>query len=97
MAVIVRIPGALRADAGGHSQLEVPIRDGDQSAALGSVLDEVGRRWPLVERRIRDEHGQLRRFVNVYIDGEECRRLAGMATPVTEQSEILVVPSVAGG
>jgi sulfur-carrier protein len=46
---------------------------------------------------LRDERGELRRYVNVYVDGEECRRLEGLGTPVTDRTEILVIPSVAGG
>jgi molybdopterin converting factor small subunit len=94
VAVTVRIPGALRAEAGGQSSLEVA---GAPGCTLRAVLDDVGQRWPLLERRLRDEHGQLRRYVNVYVDGEECRRLDGLATTVTDPSEILIVPSVAGG
>ena len=94
MEVTVHLPGVLRTEAQGQSSVRVPA-DGDST--LGSVLDRIGERWPLLERRIRDERGELRRYVNVYIDGEECRWLAGVHTAVNERSEILVVPSVAGG
>jgi sulfur-carrier protein len=94
VAVTVRVPGVLRAEAGGNSSLELAVTEG---ATLGGVLDEIGVRWPLLERRLRDEQGQLRRYVNIYVDGEECRGLAGMATPVPDRTEVLVIPSVAGG
>lgn len=94
MAVTVRIPGALRAEAGGQSSLEVT---GAPARTLRAVLDDLDKRWPLLARRLRDEHGELRRYVNVYVDGEECRRLNGLATTVSDLSEILIVPSVAGG
>jgi sulfur-carrier protein len=94
MIVTVRIPGVLRAEAGGRSTVECETGDG---ATLASVLDDMAASWPLLERRIRDERGQLRRYVNVYVDGEECRRLEGLGTPVTDRTEILVIPSVAGG
>ena len=94
MAVTVRIPGVLRAEAGGQATVECVTGDG---ATLGSVLDDMAASWPLLERRIRDERGELRRYVNVYVDGEECRRLDGLGTPVTDRTEILVIPSVAGG
>ncbi len=94
MSVIVRIPGALRAESGGRSSLECAAGD---ATTLGSVLDEIGTAWPLLERRIRDERGELRRYVNLYVDGEECRRLDGLHTPVSDRAEILVIPSVAGG
>ena len=94
MAVTVRIPGALRAEAGGRSSVEVA---GSSTRTLRAVFDDLAQHWPLLERRLRDEHGELRRYVNVYVDGEECRRLDGLATTVTDPSEILIVPSVAGG
>jgi molybdopterin converting factor small subunit len=94
MAVIVRIPGVLRAEAGGRSTLELPA---DGGTTLRSILDEIGTTWPLLERRLRDERGDLRRYVNLYVDGEECRRLDGLTTAVPDRAEILVVPSVAGG
>lgn len=92
MSVTVLVPGALRGETGGAPRLDVPV-DG----TLGAVLDEMGRRWPRLERRIRDERGELRRYVNVYIDGEECRVLDGQRTAVRAGAEIQVLPSIAGG
>ena len=94
MAVTVRLPGVLAAEAGGRTVLEHEATD---DLTLGAVLDQIGARWPLLDRRIRDERGELRRYVNVYVDGEECRRMDGLRTPVSDRAEILVVPSVAGG
>ena len=94
MTVTVRIPGVLRAEAGGQSSLQIRAVSG---TTLGAVLDEIGTTWPLLERRIRDERGDLRRYVNLYVDGEECRRLAGLGSALSDRAEILVVPSVAGG
>jgi len=94
MAVTVRIPGVLRAEVGGQSSLEFAAVE---TTTLGGVLDKIGVTWPLLERRIRDEQGELRRYVNLYVDGEECRRLEGLRTPVSDRAEILVVPSIAGG
>ena len=88
----VLLPGMLRAEAGGSARLEVGY-----GGTLGVVLDEIGRRWPRLERRIRDESGALRRYVNVYVDGEDCRRTGGLATPVPAGAEVQVLPSVAGG
>jgi molybdopterin converting factor small subunit len=86
------VPGVLRSEAGGASRLEVSA-DG----SLRAVLDEVGERWPRLARRIRDESGVLRRYVNVYVDGEDCRRSGGLETPVRAAAEIQVLPSIAGG
>ena len=89
---IVVLPGVLREEAGGAGRLEVRA-----GGTLGGVLDEVAARWPRLERRIRDEQGELRRFVNVYVNGEDCRGLSGQATTVTAGAEIQVLPSIAGG
>jgi sulfur-carrier protein len=86
------VPGVLRADAGGERRLAVAA-DG----TLRGVLDEVGTRWPRLERRIRDETGALRRYVHVSVAGEDCRRTGGLDTPVGASAEVQVLPSVAGG
>ncbi|GAA0801496.1 MoaD/ThiS family protein [Spirilliplanes yamanashiensis] len=88
----VLVPGALRAETGGESRLPV-----EAGGTLGGVLDEVAARWPRLERRLRDETGALRRYVNVYVDGEDCRRTGGLDTPVAASAEVQVLPSVAGG
>ena len=88
----VLVPGVLRAEAGGSARLEV----GD-GGTLAAVMDEIKLRWPRLERRIRDENGVLRRYVNVYVDGEDCRRSGGLTTPVPAGAEIQVLQSVAGG
>ncbi|MFI7546294.1 ubiquitin-like small modifier protein 1 [Actinoplanes sp. NPDC049599] len=88
----VLVPGVLRAEAGGSRELQV-----EDGGTLAAVLDELKERWPRLERRIRDENGTLRRYVNVYVDGEDCRRSGGLDTPVPAGAEIQVLPSVAGG
>jgi sulfur-carrier protein len=90
--VTILVPGVLRGECDGHAKLEV-----EPVATLGEVLDRVALRWPRLHRRIRDEQGQIRRYVNVYVDGEDCRRLQGLGTSVTDNAEIQVLPSVAGG
>jgi molybdopterin converting factor small subunit len=90
--ITILLPGALRAEVDGASTLSVPA-----VGTLGAVLDEVAARWPRLARRLRDERGDLRRYVNVYVDGEDCRLLAGAATPVADGARIQVLPSVAGG
>jgi sulfur-carrier protein len=94
MAVLVSLPGVLRPYAGDAATVEVPA---EQAATLGAVLDAVAERYPALDRRLRDERGALRRYVNFYLDGEECRRLSGADTPVADGVEILVLPSIAGG
>lgn len=88
----VLVPGALLTDTAGASRLTVSA-----TGTLRAVLDEVDRRWPRLARRIRDEQGELRRYVNVYVDGEDCRHSGGLDTPVGDDAEVQVIPSVAGG
>jgi sulfur-carrier protein len=92
MSVTVLVPGALRGECGGQGRIELPA-----TGTLDSVLDELGRGWPRLERRIRDECGEIRRYVNVYVNGEDCRVLGGTRTTVPDGAEIQVLPSVAGG
>jgi molybdopterin synthase sulfur carrier subunit len=92
--IVILVPGVLRGETAGASRLELEPAVG---GTLGAVLDTVDARWPRLHRRIRDERGELRRYVNVYVDGEDCRRLAGLATAVPDGAEIQVLPSVAGG
>jgi molybdopterin converting factor small subunit len=91
-AVTVLVPGALRSEVDGQSRLALPAR-----ATLGEVLDELRSRWPRLERRLRDERGDLRRYVNVYVDGEDCRMIGGLTAVVRPGTEVQVIPSVAGG
>ena len=94
MTVHVRLPHALAVDAGGQTTLQV---EAPPDADLSQVLDELSARHPALGRRIRDETGQVRRFVNVYVDDDECRALNGLATVVPAGTTIFVVGSVAGG
>jgi sulfur-carrier protein len=86
------VPGALRGEVDGASRVRVAA-----TGTVRAVLDEVATRWPRLERRVRDETGEIRRYVNVYVDGEDVRRLAGQDTPVATDAEVRVIQSVAGG
>ncbi|MEU1248961.1 ubiquitin-like small modifier protein 1 [Micromonospora arida] len=90
--VTVLLPGPLRGEAGGASRLNVTA-----AGTLRAVLDEMAVAHPRLGRRIRDERGELRRYVNVFVDGEDCRHSGGLATPVKDGAEVQVLPSVAGG
>lgn len=90
----VVVPAALRSLTDGAAHVDVEHPDG---APLGAVLDALGARCPHLTRRIRDEQGSLRRFVNVYVDGTDVRLSGGEDAPVPSGAEVLVLPSVAGG
>jgi molybdopterin synthase sulfur carrier subunit len=91
MAVLVKIPTQLRAAAGGEAETKI---DG---ATVQEVLDGLFDRFGELRTRLYDDSGSLRRFVNVYVAGEDIRFLDGLATPVTDGAELTILPAVAGG
>jgi sulfur-carrier protein len=94
--VTVRLPSALRELARGEKALVVELED-DGSATVAAVLDALAAQLPAVERRIRDEAGVLRRHVNVFVGEANIRDGAGLAEPLSDGSEIQVIPAVSGG
>jgi MoaD family protein len=91
MSVLVKIPTQLRAAAGGEAEAEV------EGATVQEVLNGLFQRHEELRERISDEDGSLRRFVNVYLAGEDIRFLDGLATPVKDGAELTILPAVAGG
>jgi sulfur-carrier protein len=91
MSVIVKIPTQLRAAAGGEAQARV------EGATVQEVLDCLFSLHEELRGRIADEDGSLRRFVNVYLAGEDIRFLEGLSTPVADGAELTILPAVAGG
>jgi sulfur-carrier protein len=83
---IVRLPSLLAREAGGQREFEV------EAATLGDAL----RSLPVSDLCL-DEHGELRRLVNVFVDGEDVRHGAGLDTPLGDDSQVLVVTAIAGG
>ncbi|WP_323959817.1 molybdopterin synthase sulfur carrier subunit [Arthrobacter sp. JZ12] len=92
--VKVLIPTLLRPLVEDRMSVDVPL---DAPTPVADVLDTLSDGRPVFARRIRDETGALRRYVNIYVDGEDVRRLEGLATPVAPGSEVMIVQSVAGG
>ena len=90
MPVTVKIPTQLRAATDGEATVEV---DG---ATVGEVLDALYQRYGELQSRI-SEDGGLRRFVNVYVGGEDIRFLDGLDTSVSDGDEVTILPAVAGG
>lgn len=91
--VEVVLPEALADLVDRRRHLAVPVTD----ATLGGLLDALAATNPVLVRRIRDDTGALRRYVNVYVDDEDARRLDGLATPLADGAVVRVLPSVAGG
>jgi len=91
MPVTVKIPTQLRAAAGGEAQA---VLDG---TTVREVFDGLFALHDELRARIYDDEGTLRRFVNVYLAGEDIRFLDGLATPVPDGAELTILPAVAGG
>jgi sulfur-carrier protein len=91
MAVTVKIPTQLRTAAGGEAELQV------EGGTVGEVLAAVYDRHGELRDRLADGDGALRRFVNVYVDGEDIRFTDGLRTPVADSHEVQILPAVAGG
>jgi sulfur-carrier protein len=94
VSVRVLLPRMLADCTGGRTAMDVDLPDPGTVCAL---LDLLAAEHPVFDRRVRDETGALRRHVNVYVDGEEVRRLSGLSTQVPLGAEVMVVQSVAGG
>jgi molybdopterin synthase sulfur carrier subunit len=92
MAITVRIPTPLR-----KLTNEQDVLTANESSTLGQLIDALERDYPGLKERLCDETGQLRRFVNVYINGEDVRFLSGLDTNVAAGAEVSIVPAVAGG
>lgn len=92
--ISVVLPSVLQPLAGGQSVLTAPA---DGTVTVGRLLDSVTGHYPVLARRLRDETGALRRHVNIYVNGDEVRRLRGLETEVAAGQEVLVIQSVAGG
>ena len=90
MAVSVKIPAQLRAVTGGEGELEV------EGGTVGEALDAVFEQHADLRERI-TEDGGLRRFVNVYVSGEDIRFRDGLDTEVNDGDEVTILPAVAGG
>jgi sulfur-carrier protein len=91
MAVTVKLPTQLRDAAGGAVSAQV---DG---ATVGEALEALYNAHGELRERIADESGGLRRFVNVYLKGEDIRFLDGLETAVADGDEVTILPAVAGG
>ncbi len=91
MTVTVRIPTPLRKLT---NELDVVSGDG---GTLMVCIDSLEEQYPGLKERLCDEAGELRRFVNVYVNGEDVRFLAGLETALKAGDEVSIVPAVAGG
>ena len=91
MAVTVRIPTTLRPLSGGASTVSV------EPGALSDVIKALDAAHPGFGDRLLDDEGNLRKFVNVFVDDDDVRYLDGLATVVPDGQTVSIIPAVAGG
>lgn len=91
MNISVQIPSALRRHTGGTAKVSCAAGNLDE---LFSALDQ---QFPDLKSHLRDESGQIRRFLNVYVNEEDIRFLGGASYAFKDGDEVLLVPSIAGG
>jgi molybdopterin synthase sulfur carrier subunit len=91
MGVTVRIPTPLRRMTGGANKVELEVAD------LSQMIDRLESDYPGFKERLIDEEGELRYFVNIYVNGEDIRFDQGLGTAIKSGDEVSIVPAVAGG
>ena len=91
MAITVRIPTPLRRVTDGQDKVDT------NGATLREIIDSMESQFPGIKERLCDENGELRNFVNVYVNGEDVRFLEGIDSATGDGDEISIVPAVAGG
>ena len=91
MSVSVRIPTTLRPLTGGQSEVSL------EGSSVRDVITNLDGAHPGFADRLLDDDGNLRRFVNVFVDDDDIRFLEGLDTPVPDGAEVAIIPAVAGG
>jgi sulfur-carrier protein len=92
----VHIPSALRKWSGGRDVVELQCH-ASNSISAGAVIDMLAREFPGLRDRVLNEQGEVRRHVNIFIDGENARFLGGLSARVGPDSEIWIHPALSGG
>ena len=91
MSLRVVIPTPLRKFTSGAEWVEVEAR------TVQEVLDNLDSRYPGFRASVCDETGSLRRFINIYINGEDVRFLENLSTRISDGAEVAIVPAISGG
>jgi molybdopterin synthase sulfur carrier subunit len=87
----VRIPSPLRRYTNGQSKVQ------SNGSNVNELLENLEAQYPGLKSRLCDENGQIKRYVNVFINDEEIRTLQGSETPVADRDEVSIIPAMAGG
>lgn len=91
MSVLVRIPTPLRAVTKGAGEVY------GEGANVGELIESLERQFPGIRERLVEERGELRRFINIYVNQEDIRFLQGKSTVLKDGDEVSIVPAIAGG
>ncbi|MFA7323438.1 MAG: MoaD/ThiS family protein [Candidatus Nanopelagicales bacterium] len=91
MSATVRIPTILRTYTNGDAEVAAT------GANLQEVIDDLEANYPGIAARVLDDNGQLRRFVNIYVNDDDVRFIEGLASPTADGAQISIIPAVAGG
>jgi len=91
MSLKVVIPAPLRKFTQGADTVQV------EAKTIQEVLDNLNAKYPGIRSSVCDETGSIRRFINVYVNGEDVRFLDNLATPVSDGAEVAIVPAISGG
>ncbi|MDX8401691.1 MAG: ubiquitin-like small modifier protein 1 [Mariprofundaceae bacterium] len=91
MSITVRIPTPLRKLTGGADEVSA------EGATIGALIDNLEATYPGLKERLCDENGEIRRFVNIYVNDEDVRFLSGRDTALKDGDEVSIVPAIAGG
>jgi len=91
MSVLVRIPTPLRAVTKGQGELQA------EATNIQELIDRLDKDYTGIKARLCEEDGNIRRFINVYVNEEDIRFLQGAATPLKPGDEVSIVPAIAGG
>jgi molybdopterin synthase sulfur carrier subunit len=91
MPVLVRIPTPLRSITKGSAEVQA------QGRTVADLVEDLERQFPGLRERLMDEQGELRRFVNIYVNEEDIRFIKGTKTALAEGDTVSIVPAIAGG
>jgi len=91
MSVQVRVPTPLRRFTGGAEEVNA------NGATVAALVNNLEKNYPGIKERICDEEGRVRRFVNIFVNGDDIRFLSNLDTAIKDGDEVSIVPAIAGG
>lgn len=91
MSIRVRVPTPLRKLTGEKGEIEA------KGGNISELIEDIENRYPGLKERIYDETGEIRRFINIYVNEEDIRFIDGKKTKVADGDEVSIIPAIAGG